>query len=1046
MMKQSKFDPVEGVMRKSSIMLLIVSAFIVFGIYSLINMPKNEFPTFTVRQGVVAAVYPGATSAEVEEQVTKPLEKFLWGFKEIKKAKTYSESKDGMCYVFVELNDNVNNKDEFWSKFKIRLQQFKGELPSGVLALIANDDFGDTSAKLITLESKDKTYRQLHDYMNDLQDSLRTIPEVANMRIYGEQQEQIGIYIDRDRLSTYGLNTATLLASLKSQGLTIISGDVDDKNTVRPIHVVSNLATENDVAQQIVFSDPAGNVIRLRDIATIKREYPDADSYVKNNGKKCIVLSLEMNEGKNIVQFGDKVTEIMNKYQSSLPSDVHIYTITDQSQVVNSSVVDFLKELLIAIVSVIVVIMLLLPIRVASVAAGTIPITIFIALGIFYAFGIELNTVTLAALIVTLGMIVDNSIVIIDCYIEKIDQGMSRWHAATLSAKEFFSSIFSATLAISITFFPLLITMRGMMLDFVKWFPLGVSIVLGVSLLIAVFMVPWMQYTFIKKGLKQDNSKQKHKTFLEIIQHYYNILINACFRHPFITLGFGVVTIVIGGALFANAPQKLMPRAERNQFAVEIYMPSGTAIERTAQVADSLQHLMKRDSRVLNVTTFYGSGSPRFQTSYAPQIGGTNFAQFIVNTKDDEDTQALLDKFTPMYSSYFSDAQVRIKQLDYSDAISPIEIRFSGSDLSQLHKTVDHAMAIMRRDSDLLLVRSNFEGTTSGLNVIMNSDESNRLGINKAMLSMNLATKFGNGIPLTKVWEGDYPVNVMLKDVKTGKQNPDDLSNAMVSGLVPGVNVHLSQIANVKPDWHESMIVRRNGVRTISVLADVRRGVNLNKITDRTLASLKSVSDKGVTLKVGGQRASDDENGPQIYGGLSISIVIIFLILIFHFKDIRMSVLIMFSLLFSLLGAAIGIYVMRQDVSLTGILGMISLMGIIVRNGIIMIDYAEELRKKNRISAKHAAIQAAERRMRPIFLTSAAASMGVVPMVIQNSPMWGPMGVVVCFGTIVAMFFILTMIPIGYWMIFRIEDKKRHLKNEKDRAKMMLKLVSEETE
>lgn len=1046
MMKQSKFDPVEGVMRKSSIMLLIVSAFIVFGIYSLINMPKNEFPTFTVRQGVVAAVYPGATSAEVEEQVTKPLEKFLWGFKEIKKAKTYSESKDGMCYVFVELNDNVNNKDEFWSKFKIRLQQFKGELPSGVLALIANDDFGDTSAKLITLESKDKTYRQLHDYMNDLQDSLRTIPEVANMRIYGEQQEQIGIYIDRDRLSTYGLNTATLLASLKSQGLTIISGDVDDKNTVRPIHVVSNLATENDVAQQIVFSDPAGNVIRLRDIATIKREYPDADSYVKNNGKKCIVLSLEMNEGKNIVQFGDKVTEIMNKYQASLPSDVHIYTITDQSQVVNSSVVDFLKELCIAIVSVIIVIMLLLPIRVASVAAGTIPITIFIALGIFYAFGIELNTVTLAALIVTLGMIVDNSIVIIDCYIEKIDQGMSRWHAATLSAKEFFSSIFSATLAISITFFPLLITMRGMMLDFVKWFPLGVSIVLGVSLLIAVFMVPWMQYTFIKKGLKQDNSKQKHKTFLEIIQHYYNILINACFRHPFITLGFGVVTIVIGGALFANAPQKLMPRAERNQFAVEIYMPSGTAIERTAQVADSLQHLMKRDSRVLNVTTFYGSGSPRFQTSYAPQIGGTNFAQFIVNTKDDEDTQALLDKFTPMYSSYFSDAQVRIKQLDYSDAISPIEIRFSGSDLSQLHKTVDHAMAIMRRDSDLLLVRSNFEGTTSGLNVIMNSDESNRLGINKAMLSMNLATKFGNGIPLTKVWEGDYPVNVMLKDVKTGKQNPDDLSNAMVSGLVPGVNVHLSQIANVKPDWHESMIVRRNGVRTISVLADVRRGVNLNKITDRTLASLKSVSDKGVTLKVGGQRASDDENGPQIYGGLSISIVIIFLILIFHFKDIRMSVLIMFSLLFSLLGAAIGIYVMRQDVSLTGILGMISLMGIIVRNGIIMIDYAEELRKKNRISAKHAAIQAAERRMRPIFLTSAAASMGVVPMVIQNSPMWGPMGVVVCFGTIVAMFFILTMIPIGYWMIFRIEDKKRHLKNEKERAKMMLKLVSEETE
>src|SRR5574344_864974 len=1022
MNKQHRFDPVEGVMRYRSIMLLILGVCILFGAYSLVVMPKNEFPNFTIRQGVVVGVYPGATSEEVEAQLTKPLEKFLWGFKEIKKANTYSESKDGICYVFVELNDNVTNKDEFGSKFKHRLSQFKSELPQGVLALIANDDFGDTSAMLITLESNDKTYRELHDCLTDLQDRLRTIPQVANLRVYGEQQEQIGVYIDRDRLSTYGLNAATLLASLQSQGMTVISGSVDNKQNVRPIHLSSTLNTENDIAQQIVYSDPAGNVVRLRDIASIRREYPDADSYIRNNGKKCIVLSLEMNEGNNIVKFGDKVNDVLNEYKSTLPSDVSIYTITDQREVVNSSIIEFLEELLIAICSVILVIMLLLPMRVAGVAAGTIPITIFVALGIFYAFGIELNTVTLAALIVTLGMIVDNSIVIIDCYIEKIDAGMNRWHAATASAKEFFSSIFSATLAISITFFFFFVTMKGMMLDFVKWFPLGVSIVLGTSLLIAVFTVPWMQYTFIKKGLKDNKNDKQHKTFLEIIQHYYNLLINQCFSHPYITLGVGAASVVVGGILFSKLPQKLMPRAERNQFAVEIYLPSGTAIERTAQIADSLEHMMKKDSLVKNITTFYGSGSPRFQTSYAPQIGGTNFAQFIVNTDNDEATQALLDKFTPMYSNYFSDAQIRFKQLDYSEALAPVEIRFSGNDLTQLHKTVDKAMAMMRQDNDLMLIRNNFEGTTSGLNVMMNSDEANRLGISKSMLAMNLATRFGNGIPLTTVWEGDYPVSVNLKDEHADMQNPEDLNNATVSGIIPGSNVHLSQIAEVKPDWHESMIVRRNGVRTISVFADVRRGVNINKVTDRTLTSLQGISEPGVTIKAGGQRASDDENGPQIYGGLAISIVIIFIILIFHFRNIRMSVLIMFSLLFSLLCAALGILIMGQDTSMTGTLGLISL------NGIIMIDYAEELRKHQRISAKHAALQAAERRMRPIFLTSAAASMGVVPMVIQNSPMWGPMGVVVCFGTIISMFFIITMIPIGYWMIFRLEDHKRHLK------------------
>src|SRR5574344_1662392 len=493
MMKHRKINMIESVMHYKSIMLLLLVLLVGYGVYSLINMPKNEFPSFTIRQGVVVGVYPGANTKEVEEQLTKPLEKFLWGFKEIKKKKTYSESKDGMSLVFVELNDDVKNKDEFWSKFKIRLSQFKSSLPSGVLALIANDDFGDTSAMLITLESKDKTYRELHNYMSDLEDKLRTIPAVANIRVFGEQCEQIGVYIDRDKLSNYGINAMTLLGTLSSQGMTIMSGSLDDQNTLRPIHLQSSLNTENDLAQQVVYLEPTGKTIRLKDIATIKREYPESDSYVKNNGRKCIVLSLEMNEGNNIVKFGKDVKVILKEFQNSLPSDVTIYPITDQSEVVNSSVVEFLKELLIAILSVIFVIMLLLPIRVASVAASTIPITIFIVLGLFFAFGIELNTVTLAALIITLGMIVDNSIVIVDCYIEKIDSGMSRWHAASASAKEFFSSIFSATLAISITFFPLLITMRGMLLDFVKWFPFGVSIVLGVSLLIAVFMVPWMQ-------------------------------------------------------------------------------------------------------------------------------------------------------------------------------------------------------------------------------------------------------------------------------------------------------------------------------------------------------------------------------------------------------------------------------------------------------------------------------------------------------------------------------------------------------------------------
>ena len=1032
-MSKRKRNIIESVMHYNSIMLLLMVVLIGFGVFALINMPKNEFPSFTIRQGVVAAVYPGATSAEVEEQVTKPLETFLWGFKEIKKDKTRSQTKDGIAYIFVELNDDVTNKDEFWSKFKIKLQQFKVSLPQGVLALIANDDFGDTSAMLITLESKTKTYRELHEYMNTLKDNLRTIPELANLRVSGEQGEEIGVYVDRDKLSDYGINSATLLANLSAQGMTLVSGKVDDGQTTRPIHLRSQMNTENDVANRIVYSDPRGNVIRLRDIATIKREYPHADKYVKNNGQKCIVLSVEMNEGSNIVQFGNKVKDILGQFEASLPQDVSIYTITDQSEVVNSSVVDFLKELLIAIASVVVVIMLLLPMRVASVAASTIPITIFITLGLFYALGLELNTVTLASLIVALGMIVDNSIVIIDSYIEKIDEGMSRWHAATYSAKEFFSSIFSATLAISITFFPLLLTMKGMMKDFVKWFPLGISVGLGASLLVAVLVVPWMQFTFIRKGLKKDNKGEgkQRRTFLDIMQSYYDRLIERCFAHPFITLGVGVLSVVVGAVLFASMPQKLMPRAERNQFAVEIYLPQGTSIERTAAVADSLRNMMQTDKRIRNISTFYGMSSPRFQTSYAPQLGGTNYAQFIVNTENDAATMALVDSFTTRYTDHFAEAQVRIKQLDYSDASSPVEIRFSGDDLNAIHQAVDSATRRMRAMPELLLVRNNFDGATAGLDVQIDDYEASRLGMSKSLLALNLATRFGDGVPLTTVWEADYPVKVMLKDSHAGQQTPEDLENATVSGLLPGVNVPLRQVAKVSPDWTYTSIHHRNGVRSMSVMADAKRGLNLNSVTDKVIDEVKKIElPQGVTMSVGGQREKDLETEPQIYSGLAISIIIIFAILLFHFKDIRMSMVIMLSLLFSLLGAATGVLIMGQEVGITGILGIISLMGIIVRNGIIMIDYAEELRVDHRLSAKRAALQAAQRRMRPIFLTSAAASMGVIPMVIANTPLWGPMGVVVCFGTIVSLLFIVTMIPIGYWMVFRWEDRKRTLKME----------------
>ena len=425
-MSQKKRNAVEWAMHYRQIVILAVCCLVAFGIYSLPKMRKNEFPDFTVRQGLVVAVAPGNTSEEMIQRVTRPLENYIFSYKEVKKEKTFSTNRDGIVYIQVELNDDVNNKDEFWSKFKHGIADFKTQLPANVLAVQVLDDFGDTSALLVTMESEDKTYRELKEYMDNLQDRLRTVQSVGRMSVSGMRKEQISVTLDPFRLSKYGLNEQLLATRLFAKGFHSTGGRLKTEAYTQPIYIAESLNTVYDIQEMIVYTDPSGNYVRLKDIARVEREYAPAESYITNNGKKCLLLSIEMKKGQNIVEMGKEVNRILEDFEQKLPADVKIFRITDQSVVVNDSVTNFLHELLIAIAAVIVVVMLLLPVRVALVAASTIPITIFISLGLFHAFGIELNTVTLAALIVTLGMIVDNSIVIIDNYLEKIAEGQSR--------------------------------------------------------------------------------------------------------------------------------------------------------------------------------------------------------------------------------------------------------------------------------------------------------------------------------------------------------------------------------------------------------------------------------------------------------------------------------------------------------------------------------------------------------------------------------------------------------------------------------------------
>ena len=1018
------------------ISLLIIVILFVMGIFGMDVMPKDEFPAFTIRQGVVVAVYPGATAEEVEQQVARPLERFLFTYSEVKRAKTTTTSQDGICIVMVHLNDNVNNKDEVWSKIKHGLTLFKQQLPSGVLALVANDDFGNTSALLIAIEGKDRNYRELQDYSDQLSDRLRRIPSVANVRLYGEQKEQISLYIDRQRLQAYGIGQQMLLSHLNSESLTTLSGSVSNDNQQTIIHVAPTEHSEQEIADQIIYSDPlTGKVVRVKDVARVEREYDPSSSYIEQDGHPCVLLSLEMTPGNNIVKYGEEVDEVIDDFKAhDLPNDVKITRIADQPKVVGTSVRDFLRDLIISMIVIILVMMVLFPFRSAVVAAITIPLSTFISVAIMYMVGIELNIVTLAAMIVVLGMVVDNSIVVIDGYLEYLGKGYEPKRAAIDSAKQYFMPMMLATICISVIFFPLLLTMRGAFLDAIGVFPWTIAINLMVSLLLAVTVIPFLEVLIIKPNKVSTNGN----AITRGVQRLYNHVLNFTFRHPWLTIVGGIAIILISTVIIPSLKIRMFPYADRDQFAVEIFLPEGKSLNDTRFVADSVRQVLQKDDKVKCITSFIGCSSPRFMTAYAPQMAGKNFAQFIVNTKSQKATIDLINKYQTQLSEHFPGAYVRFKRIDYLE-VPELEYRFYGENIDSLHVAAERLMSRMRDMPELEWVHADYFEPSPYINVELDPVASAQLGINRATASLAIGAATSD-LRVGQIWEGNTEVPIVVKDdAVLDYSNVKDIGVStpatIIDGTIDGKNttVPLRQVATVSPKWGETRILHRGGERCLTVTAQLASGVYAAPVEQHVADIMQNETElpEGVRTEVGGEIEYVNDAIPQIFGGVAIAMVIVFFFLLFNFKKFGVTSVCMAALGLMLPGALIGLGLMNNTLGLTSVMGVITLMGMIMRNEILIFEHAIDLikrhveehgdwtvdRKAYNAAVKQAAYEAGKRRMVPIFLTTATTAVGVVPMIIAQSSFWMPVGVTIFAGGIGSLIMVVTMLPVVYWKV-----------------------------
>ncbi|WP_228429976.1 efflux RND transporter permease subunit [Chryseobacterium binzhouense] len=1002
-------------MKFPQVPIAITVIMVLAGLISLLTMPRSEDPRITVRQGLVVAFYPGSDEEQMEKEVTDKLEQYLFGFEEIKKEKTHSESKPGQVVITVELQDYVKDTKKFWNTLQHGLDaNMPLILPRGVQGPYVNSDFGDVVVQMIAVSAPGRTYAELENYLDELEDGIKTIPQVSKIKRYGGQKQQIYVTLREDVLKQYGFGINEIASTLSQQNVTIPSGDIEiDKNRLL-IFTDAQYQNENEIGNLIVYSSPQGGNIRLQDIAKIERRYEDLKSKITVAGNDVMMLTVEMQPGQNIVDLGKALTQKVTEVKEVLPADVQVNTIVDQPAVVDMNLGHFFIEFAIAIGAVILVVMILLPFRVATISAIAAPVTILATFAILNMIGVEMHQVSLAALIIVLGMVVDDAIIVVDNYIEKVDEKVPSWTAAWQSATQLMVPIFTATLTIVLSFLPLAFTLTGMTREFVQWIPITVSIALAVSFLVALFLTPYMCYHFLKKGLKNhDTQKPKKRNFLDRMQDGFDRAIEFCMKYQKTTLFAGLAIFFLSFVVGSQVKTEFFPIVERNQFNLELWMDNGTNIHETEAAVKKIEREIAGDKRIVTTASFIGTSSPRFYSTYSPENPRENFAQIFINTESNDATNEMIDEYVQKFNNFLPNGYVRVRQLSKKQQPAPIEIRVIGKDITQQKKVAKEVATILENTKGANWVRTDYQDDYVGLKAVVKEDVALRLGVTKAQIAQALGAKI-KGFPISQMWEGNKAIDILLRTDEADRQDLDALGNMYITSSF-GAKVPLKQVVDLQPSWHTGAIVHRNGLRTLTVSSEAQLGRKPAEVFAEAQPKIDSLElPKGVKIAYGGEYEDGLESGPKMGKAFMISFVLIFLVLLFQFKRVGKVFIVLASFPLSLLGAMLGLFLTGYEFGFMAIIGITALLGIVVRNGIILVDYADELVRDHGHTIKEAALLAAKRRMRPIFLTSMAAAIGLIPLMSSGSPEWGPISSTISIGILVSMVTTLFIVPVLY--------------------------------
>ncbi|MGD9931951.1 MAG: efflux RND transporter permease subunit [Mangrovibacterium sp.] len=1024
-------------LNNSRITFITILVVAIIGIGNYFELERDSMPPYTIRIATVVTQFPGADPNKVETLVTEPLEEVIREMAEVKTIT--SESRPGLSVITVELITDVGGKElqSVWTTLRNKVEDLKPTLPQGVFGPVVKDeDIGTVFGIILGVTGDGVPYNKLEDYGKEVRDELLLLPDAAKIKYGGVQQERIFIEFNDKQLAYYGLDATKLRNIISAINILSPGGEI---NMGRQRIVLEPSGNFEDLAdlKKILIPTSSGASVYLEDITTrIYRDYiTPREKVVKINGKPAIALFISLKDGANIVRLGEDVDKVLPRINSNLPLGVEVVRSASQDQVVSGQVNDFLVNLVQSILIVLAVMLLFLGFRTGSLVATLIPMVIVTSFFFLGLLNLGFNKVSLAALIISLGLLVDNGIVISESILVNMKRGLSTFEASVYSGKVLLIPLLISTLTTSAAFLPFALarTPMGEISSQLFWV---VSSTLLASWFLAFTFIPLMAVLIVKVKTRSKTKKENNiDRYMEKLNLWYNGLLFRVLRKPFLFLGFILALFVIAVSLVPFLPFKLVPDSDRNLVTVDIKFPSGTQMGYTELAVNDignyiLENLIvnpeteKDKPGVLDFSSFIGEGPEPYDLGYFKNEANSSYAHMLLNTTGDRDNDYIIAKVDSFCFNHIPDADIRVNRLTGAGASgTPVEIRISGSDPEKLAIISEKVKEKLVTIEGAKNITDDWGPKIKKLVVDIYPDKAQRAGLTNMEIALALNTGL-SGMKVGDFFDADERIPIFLKNENSDEHDIETVQAFTVYSSARNQNVPLSQVADIKVEWQFGKVIRKDLKQTMTVGAYLEPGYNASDIFEAIIPWMdeqKAGWDFGYDYELGGEDEDKIENLGAIFANLPLAFFLIVILLVLQFNSIRKATIIVLSIPLGMIGVVAGWFIGGSFVSFFGVLGVIALAGIVVNNAIILIDRIDvEIAENPDVDRRDAILKAANNRFRPVILTTLTTSMGMLPLWFSGDLLWEPLTLAIIFGLFFATLITLLFVPVLYRLFFKV--------------------------